>query len=198
MTQDSSLPKDGQVKVNVAMQVAGIAARVTAAMRSPDASKRDELAAKLALAGAQLQETTAPPGLVSFIDAMCGLLGGEDTSALVAELPPAYRAVYEQVLDETQRADGEEEMTVREVLDEVARSVLLALERGSLAQRRTMADTLLRMQQESHKRPDLKALIDFLEAARALLQDEDPAPAVALLEGPFLAKWHEIMEVLQA
>ena len=32
----NDLPKDGQVRVNVALQIAGIAAQVTAAMRSGD------------------------------------------------------------------------------------------------------------------------------------------------------------------
>ena len=73
---------DEQVRVNVAMQVAGIAAQVALALRSEDADKRTELEAKLARAQAQLEGGTAPEGLVPFIDAVRGLLRGEEASAL--------------------------------------------------------------------------------------------------------------------
>ena len=75
--------------------------------------------------------------------------------------------------------------------------VSVAIKQGTYAQRRMMANTLLKMQRESLRRPDLHALIDFLDAARALLQDEDWAPAAARLSGPFQAKWEELLEALR-
>ncbi len=60
-----------------------------------------------------------------------------------------------------------------------------------------MANTLLKMQRESLRRPDLRTLIDFLDAARALLQDADWAPAAGRLSGPFQAKWEELLEALR-
>jgi hypothetical protein len=60
-----------------------------------------------------------------------------------------------------------------------------------------MANTLLKMQRESAHRPDLKELIDFLEAARALLQDEDWAPHASRLSGPFQVRWEQILEAVR-
>ena len=196
MTEENDLPKNGQVKVNLAMQVAGIAARVTAAIRSSSTEKCSELEAKLAQASEQLKASNAsPPGLAPFIDVMRGLLLGQDVTELAGTLPTSYRAVYVQVVDETQ-AGEEGEMTLREVLDEVAQNVIVAIKRGSPAQRVKMADTLFRMQEESSWRPDLQAFIDFLQAARALLQEPDIPPAEIELQGRFLEKWNEILSAL--
>lgn len=196
MTEENDLPKNGQVKVNLAMQVAGIAARVTSAIRSSSQEQCSELAAKLTLARDQLQASdTAPPGLVPFIDVMRGLLRGQDVEELADTLPASYRAVYDQVVDETQRGhDGE--LTLREVLDEVTHNVIVVMKRGSPAQRAKMADTLFRMQRESSWRPDLQAFIDFLQAARTLLQEPDVPPAEPALQGRFLEKWNEILSAL--
>lgn len=194
MDTGDTLPQDGQVRVNLAVQVAGIAAQVTTAIRSGEGERRQELEAKLSKARDQLQEGTAPPGLVPFIDVMCGLLRGSDMSALAAELPHSFRAVYEQVLGETRQEEQEGLLTLRRVLDEVVHNATLVIRGGTHDQRRTMANTLLRMQRESGKRPDLEALIVFLKAVRALLIDEDPTSFVAQLQGPFLAKWQELVD----
>jgi hypothetical protein len=196
MTTEGDLPKNGQVQVNLAMQVAGIAARVTSAIRSSSTEKRSELEAKLAQASEQLKASNAsPPGLAPFIDVMRGLLLEQDVSELADTLPTSYRAVYGQVLDETQSGQ-EGEMTLREVLDEVTQNVIVVIKHGSPAQRAKMADTLLKMQQESSWRPDLRAFIDFLQAARTLLLEPDIAPAENELQGRFLEKWNEILDAL--
>jgi hypothetical protein len=190
-------PGDGQVRVNLAAQVAGIAAQVTAALRSQNADIRRELAEKLARAREGLLLGPAPDGLVPFIDVMCGMLRGENVLVLVDELPAAFRAVYDQLVDETQMHKNEGELTLRQVLEQVSHNLVLAMKQGSYGQRRMMANTLLRMQRESARRPDLQPLIDFLEAARALLQDEDWAVAASQLRGPFQAKWEEVLTDLR-
>ena len=152
MTIKDDLPQDGQAEIDLAMQVANIATLVTGALRSEDASARSELVGRLTVARDRLEETAAPPGLVPFIDVMCGLLEDQDVSARDDELPGAYRAVYEQIVDEMQVQDDEEELTLRQVLDEVTHNVILAMKHGSLDQRRMMANTLLRMQHESVRR----------------------------------------------
>ena len=197
MTEEPDLPKNGQVKVNLAMQVAGIAARVTSAMRSASEEKRSELEAKLASASEQLQASgTPPPGLVPFIEVMRGLLSGQEVTELVDALPASYRAVYEQVVDETHAAQ-EGSMTLREVLEEVTRNVIVVMKWGSAGQRRDMVETLGRMQDESKWRPDLQPLVDFLGAARALLLDPEAALREPPLEEPFLEKWHEILQGIE-
>ena len=196
MTEENDLPKNGQVKVNLAMQVAGIAARVTSAIRSSSKEKCSELEAKLAQASEQLQAADAsPPGLVPFIDVMRGLLLGQEVTELADTLSTSYRAVYAQVVDETQ-AGEEGEVTLREVLDEVTHHVIVVMKRGSPAQRAKMADTLFRMQRESSWRPDLQAFIAFLQAARTLLQEPDAPPVEQELQGRFLEKWNEILSAL--
>lgn len=188
---------EGQVRVNLATQVAGIAAQVSVALRSQDQEKQRALATKLAQARDHLQAGTAPEGLVPFIDVMCGLLQGTDVSALVDELDPPYRAVYDQLTSDVQAPAEGGELTLRQVLDEVTYHVIAAMQQGSYGQRRMMANTLLQMERESASRPDLGELIDFLEAARALLQDEDPDPYAARLHGPFQARWEEIRNQIQ-
>jgi hypothetical protein len=197
MDTQNDLPQNGPVRVNLAVQVAGIAAQVTAAIRSGEVERRQEVEAKLSKAREQLQEGAVPPGLVPFIDVMCGLLRGSDMSVPAADLPRSYYAVYEQVLAETQQEDREDLLTLRQVLDEVVHHAILAIKGGTPDQCRMMANTLLRMQRESGKRPDLEALIDFLKAVRALLREEDPAPFVVRLQGPFLVKWQEIVDAIR-
>jgi hypothetical protein len=82
------------------------------------------------------------------------------------------------------------------VLDEVARNVTLAMSGGTLTHRLRMANTLQAMQQEAADRPDLSGLRDLLQAARVLLQGDDPAPFAEQLRGPFAAKWQEILEAV--
>lgn len=197
MTLDDA--PQGHVKVNLAMQVAGIAAQVSAALGSRDAEKQQELAGKLSLAQEQLQQGQAPDGLVPFIDVMCAMLRGEDASSRVDKLPVAFRAVFDQLVRETQKQEDPMvgDLTVRQVLDQVAHNAVLVMKQGSYAQQRMMANTLLKMQQESARRPDLVALVHFLEAVGALLQDEDWAPAANQLQGPFQAKWEDILNQLQ-
>jgi len=60
-----------------------------------------------------------------------------------------------------------------------------------------MANTLLQMEHESAHRPDLVSLVHFLQAARALLQDEDWAEPASQLTGPFQARWEQILEALR-
>ena len=100
-------------------------------------------------------------------------------------------------MDETEHDDQEGELTLREVLDEVSYNVVAAMNAGTHAQRRMMANTLQRMQQESARRPDLKSLIDLLEAARALLLDEDWSPHANKLRGPFQAQWEEVLNAIR-
>jgi hypothetical protein len=202
MTTENTSPqgrpdqKAPQAQVSLAMQVAHIAAQVTTVLRSGDPEKRAALEDKLVLARDRLQRDGAPPGLVPFIEVMRGLLQDQDVSALASDLPGSYRAVYEQIVDEVKSRDEEGELTVREVLDEVAYNVILAMERGTYHQRRMMANTLLRMERESSRRPDLHSLIEFLQAAQALLQEEDVSPFEERLRGPFREKWDQVLEAL--
>lgn len=193
MTAENPPPESGQVRVNLAAQVAGIAAQASAALSSDDAEKRRALEGQLRQVRAQLLAGPAPEGLVPFIDAVCGLLRGEDVSVLASELPPAFRAVYEQLVEEAGRDDSEGDLTLGEVLDEVTYNVVVAVSQGSLAQRRMMANTLQRMEGEAARRPDLEGLIDFLQAARALLLDEDWAQPASRLSGPFQARWESLL-----
>jgi hypothetical protein len=187
-----------QATIDLALQVANVAALVSAARRSADEEKRDELEARLVLAQARLLEQPGTPeGLILFLAVMRGLLRGEDMSAHAGALPSAYRAVYVQLMDEAE-ADGEEgTLTVGEVLDEVTHNVILALVHGNFDQRRRMADTLLVMEEESRRRPDLAGLRHLLQAARLLLKGADPTPVANRLRGPFKARWEEILEALQ-
>jgi hypothetical protein len=190
--------ENGQVRVNLALQVAGIAAQVTTALRADDAATRATLERTLSQAQEQLQQGPAPEGLPLFIKVMRGLLRGEDVSDQAAELPASFQAVYDQVVDEVQHVQEEEGLlTVGEVLDQVSQNVVVAMRQGSYAQRRMMANTLLRMQRESAQRPDLASLVDFLEAAQALLQDEDWAEPASRLTGPFQQRWTQILEALR-
>jgi hypothetical protein len=193
---EDDLPQDGQVRVNLAVQVAGIAAQVSAALRSGDADRCGELVTKLSQARDQMQRGAAPGGMVPFLDAMCGLLRGDDVTALAKQLPPSFLAVYQQIVDETEMPADEGELTLREVLAEVSYNVVTLVKHGTAAQRNVMAHTLQKMQQESKRRPDLRALIVFLDAARALLRDEDPSLYANQLQGPFQAKWEDILNEL--
>ena len=190
------VPSDaqGRATVDLALQVANVAARVSAAMRSKDPGKRDELQAQLALAQGRLEEQGAPPGLIPFLIVMQGLLCAEDVSSLAGELPASYRAVYQQLVDELDMEDADGALTVREVLDEVTHNVIVAMVRGTHDQKRRMAETLLAMQEESRGRPDLAALRDLLQAARLLLLEGDPAPAADRLRGPFREQWEAILD----
>ncbi|MBN1937117.1 MAG: hypothetical protein JW934_20835, partial [Anaerolineae bacterium] len=127
----NNTPIDGKVRVNVALQVAGVATQVTAALQSDDPEKRDNLERKLALAQGQLDPLDSPPGLVPFIDVMRGLLRGDNVAARASGLPPAYRAVYEQIVDSTTPPEPEGELTVRQVVDEVAHNVLTVMRFGT-------------------------------------------------------------------
>jgi hypothetical protein len=191
------LPNDeSQAKVNLALQVAQVAAQVSAALQSEDQAVRDELNGRLAMAQERLEQQGAPAGLIPFLAVMCGLLRGEDVSELAAELPVSYRAVYAQLVNETQPASSADEggsMTVRQVLDEVAHNVILAMSGGTLTQRLRMANTLLAMQQEAADRPDLSGLCDLLQAARILLQGDDPSAVTDQLRGPYRNKWGDIL-----
>jgi hypothetical protein len=185
-----------QFRVDLALQVANIAAQVSTAMRSKGGDKRDELESRLALAHERLQEKNPPPGLVLFIEVMRGLLRGENVAQQARGLPPSYLAVYEQLVGELTVEEDEGQLTVRQVIDEVTHNVIAALQHGSFHQRRQMANTLFIMEQESERRPDLVALRDFLTAARLLLEGGDPSVATASLRGPFLEKWQEIVDAL--
>jgi hypothetical protein len=196
MTTDDTPSQSGRVRVNLAVQVAGIAARVTAAIRSGE-QERLELESKLATAQKQLEEGTSPEGLVGFIDLVRALLRGGESETTIDELPISYRAVYQQMVDELKVKQDQDLLTVRQVLDEVSLNIAAAMLQGTYAQRRMMANTLLKMQQESRHRPDLGALIDFLEAGRALLQDEDWAPAASRLRGPFQVKWESLLDAIR-
>jgi len=197
VTDPTQPTENGQVRVNLALQVAGIAAQVTAALRSGDDVQRAKLERTLAEAQAQLDRGPSPEGLPLFIDVMRGLLRGEDVSADAQDLPESFRAVYHQVVDEMHHAQEEGPLTVRQVLDEVSHNVIVAMRQGSYGQRRMMANTLLQMERESAHRPDLATLVHFLQAARALLQDEDWAEPASQLTGPFQARWEQILEALR-
>ena len=190
-------PPDGEDRVNLAMQVANIAAQASTALQSGSQEKREELADTLTRARERLAQNPTPEGLLPFMDVICGMLRGQDVSAEAKALPTPYRAVYDQLVDETEHKDEEGEMTLREVLDEVSYNVVAAMKAGTPAQRRMMSNTLQRMQQESARRPDLKSLIDLLAAARALLLDEDWAPHANQLRGPFQARWEEILNAIR-
>jgi len=196
----TGLPDDeSQARVNLALQVAQVAAQVSTALRGSDQDARDELESRLAMAQERLEQQDAPAGLIPFLAVMCGLLRGEDVSELASELPAAYRAVYAQLVNETQHLGAGDEsgtMTVREVLDEVARNVILVMSSGTLTHRLRMADTLLAMQQEAADRPDLAGLCDLLVAARILLQGDDPGVVADQLRGPFRTKWDEILDAV--
>ena len=192
-----SVPDAEQAKVDLALQVANVAAQVSAAMRSADEGERDQLQARLFLAKARLEQQGAPEGIVPFLDVMGGLLRGEDVSALSGDLPITYRAVYEQLVGELEAEETERMLSVREVLDEVAHNVILAMVRGTFDHRLRMAETLQAMAGELSSRPDLSGLRDLLLAAQLMLQDEDPEPVVDRLRGPFKARWQEIVEAVQ-
>ena len=127
---------------------------------------------------------------------MRAMLAGEDVSAIVTPLPDGYRAVVAQMIGEIEQ-DSDIALTVRDVLDEVSHNVVVAMRHGTYAQRRLMANTLLRMSRESESRPDLSSLVAFLEAARALLQDEDWAEPASALRGPFQARWEGLLESIR-
>jgi hypothetical protein len=197
MSETGDIPGNGQVRVNLALQVAGIAAQVTSALRSGDDAKRAKLESKLGQAQEQLRLGPTPGGLPLFIEVMRGLLRGEDVSDQATDLPESFGAVYQQVVDEVQHAQESGPLTVRQVLDEVSRNVIAAMRQGSYGQRRMMANTLLRMERESERRPDLVPLVHFLQAVRALLQDEDWAEPASQLTGPFQAHWEQMLEALR-
>jgi hypothetical protein len=196
MSEQIDQPNEGW-QVNLAVQVAHIAAQVSTALAAADSAKKSELESKLTLARERLEQKGAPPGLIPFIDVMRGLLIGRDMSAEARNLPPAYYAVYEQLIDDQKQRGDEGSLTVGQVLDEVTQNVILALKRGTFDQRRHMADTLLIMAEESKRRPDLLGLVDFLTAARILLQGGDPLPVEAQLEGPFRDKWNQLLAGLR-
>lgn len=188
--------EESQARVNLALQVAQVAAQVSTALRHEDPDARTELADRLEMAQERLEQQGAPVGLIPFLAVMDGLLRGEDVSELAGMLPASYRAVYAQLLTETQPAAGSGEggsMTVRQVLDEVSHNVILAMSGGTLAHRLRMANTLLAMQREAADRPDLSGLCDLLHAARILLQGDDPGPVAEDLREPFLLTWEKIL-----
>jgi len=193
---DKQVPIDGRVRVNVALQVAGIATQVTAALRSDNLEKREDLERRLALAQSQLDPLDSPPGLVPFIDVMRGLLRGDDVAARAGGLPLTYRAVYEQVVASVMPPEPEGELTVRQVVDEVVHDVLNVSRFGTFDQRQQLIDVLLKMQQEAAERPHLAQLAAFCEAARLLLDGEDPEPVAAHLSGFFRARWKHIVNTL--
>ncbi len=192
----NTTPIDGKVRVNVALQVAGIATQVTAALQSDNPKKCDELERKLTLAQGQLDPLDSPPGLVPFIDVMRGLLRGDDVAARAGGLPPAYRAVYEQIVDSITPPEPEGELTLRQVVDEVAHNLLTVMRFGTFDQRQQLIDVLLKMEQEAAERPHLLQLADFCKAARLLLDGDEPGPAAARLRGVFREKWEHIISTL--
>jgi len=196
MTDQTDQPQEG-AKLDLAVQVAHIAAQVSVALRNTDPAKRSELETKLTLARERLEQRGSPPGLIPFIDVMRGLLLGQDMSAEAQHLLPAYLAVYQQLVDDQKLREDEGDLTVGQVLDEVSHNVALALKQGTFDQRRQMADTLQIMAEESRRRPDLSGLVDFLTAARILLQGGYPLPIEAQLEGPFREKWNQLLKDLR-
>jgi hypothetical protein len=196
MSQEQPLPTGGQDKIDLAVQVASIAAQVSAVMQSDDAERRSELEKRLSLAQTKLSEQQSPEGLIPFIEVMRAVLMGRDASELAEELPRSYRAVYEQLIDEVE-SEEEGQLTVREVMQEVSRNALQVLKRGTVDQRRLMANTLLQMAQEAERRPDLEPMIDFITAVRLLLLEQDPSPSVAKLIGPFREQWERILQGLE-
>ncbi len=185
-----------QVRVNIALQVAGIAAQVVSAMKSGSDARRDELESKLTAAQNHLDPVDAPPGLVPFIDVMRGILRGENVAARAGGLPPTYRAVYDQVVDAVEAPEDEGELTVRQVLDEVTHNVITVLKFGSYDQQQQLIDVLEKMQRESDPRPHLSLLATFVQAARLLIQGDDPAPVAAKLDGVYRTKWEQIVNAL--
>ncbi|MBN1579088.1 MAG: hypothetical protein JXA89_00180 [Anaerolineae bacterium] len=183
--------------MNVALQVAGIAAQVTSALQANDSDRCDELESKLALAQSHLDPLDAPPGLVPFIDVMRGVLRGDDVSARAGGLPPSYRAVYEQVVDSIQNEPDEGELTVREVMDQMANNVIAVMQAGTFDQRQQMVDVLFKMQQESEQRPHLAPLADLAQAARILIEGGDPSAIVSGLPGPYRERWDRIALALE-
>lgn len=191
------IPLDGRVRVNVAMQVAGIAAQVSAALRANNQARHEELEHKLALAQSQLDPLDSPPGLVAFIDVMRGLLRGDDVAARAGGLPSAYRAVYEQVACSRADPQSEGELTVRQVMDEMAHNVITVMRFGTFDQRQQMIDVLSRMQRECAQLSYLSALSDLVKAARVLLEGGDPSALAAQLKGPFRDKWDQILSAIE-
>jgi hypothetical protein len=189
--------QDGRVKVNVALQVAAIAAQVTSALQSDDSDRCNELESKLALAQNQLDPLDAPPGLVPFLDVMRGVLRGDDVSGHASGLPPSYRAVYEQVVDSIAVEQDEGELTVREVMDQVVRNVIAVMQSGTFDQRQQMIDLLFKMQQESEQRPHLVPLANLTQAARILIDGGDPSAIVSSLQGPYREQWDRIALALE-
>ena len=189
--------QDGRVRVNVALQVAGIAAQVTLALQSDDRDRCDELESKLALAQSHLDPLDAPPGLVSFLDVMRGVLRGDDVSARAGGLLPSYCAVYEQVVDSVKAREDEGELTVRQVMNQVAQNVIAVMQSGTFDQRQQMIDVLFKMQQESEQRPHLSALADFTQAARILIEGGDVSTLVSRLPEPYREQWDHIIRVLE-
>lgn len=194
---DKQIPIDGRVRVNVALQVAGIATQVTAALRSGDLEKREELERRLALVQNQLDPLDSPPGLVPFIDVVRGLLRGDDVSARAGGLPPTYRAVYEQIIESVTPPEPEGELTVRQVVDEVVHDVLNVSRFGTYDQRQQLGDVLFKMESEAAERPHLVQLAAFCQAARLLLDGDDPDPAAARLTGFFRERWEHILCALE-
>lgn len=197
MTVENQPPDGGQSKIDLAIQVAHIAAQVSAAMKSADLAKRTELEARLATAQERLTSAQTPVGLVAFIEVMRAVLAGRDASELAEELGRSYRAVYEQIIDELEHQDVDGELTVGQVIQEVSYNVIQAMKQGTADQRRLMGNTLLQMAQEAEWRPDLQALIDFMTAARMLLQGSDPTLAASNLVGPFRSEWDNILAALK-
>lgn len=189
--------QDGRVKVNVALQVAGIAAQVTSVLQSGDDARCNELESKLALAQSHLDPLDAPPGLVPFIDVMRGLLRGDDVSARASGLPLSYRAVYEQVADSIKIDQDEGELTIRKVMDQMVHNVIVVMKSGTFDQQQQMIDVLIKIQQESEQRPYLAPLADLAQAARILIEGGDTAPVVSGLRGPYLEQWNRIVLALE-
>ena len=197
MTGETRPPDGGQSRIDLAVQVANIAAQVSAAMKSADLDKRTDLENRLSLVQERLVGTQTPEELLAFIEVMRAVLAGRDASELTEELGRSFRAVYEQLIDELENPDTSDELTVGQVLQEVSHNVIQAMRFGTADHRRRMGNTLLEMAQEAERRPDLQALIDFLAAARLLLQDGDPTPAEAKLIGPFRSEWDKVLEAIE-
>jgi hypothetical protein len=177
-------------------EVARIAALVSEALRSGNQQRREELGARLELAQERLAERGAPEGLIPFLEMMRGLLSAGDVSAHLQDLPQTYRALYEQIMDDVGTREQEEQLTVRQVMDQVSQNAVLAIKHGTFDQRRQMADTVLMMEEASRKRPDLAALSGFLVAIRVLLKGGDPSSFEERLTGPFRERWDEIRRIL--
>jgi hypothetical protein len=193
----NDIPQNERAKTDLAVQVANVAAQVSAALQSGDQEARDELGAKLTLARERLEQGDSPPGLLSFVDVMRGLLDGQDVYESAQELPVSYRAVYDQIVEEQEMERSGVDLTVGQVLDEVTTNVLLAMQHGSFDQRRKMADTLLVMEQECSGRPDLAALIDFLSASRMLLKGGDLLGITEQLVEPYRGRWNEMLSTIE-